>query len=195
VTEHPDLVAALTPVVEVLEKLDVAHLLGGSVASSAYGQARATMDVDLVARLDESHVRPVVEALQEAYYVDADADAMREAILRRSSFNLIHQATMLKVDVFVPKDRPYDAEALRRRRRDRLDETPGAREFCVATPEDVVLSKLEWYDLGGRMSERQWSDVLGVLRVQGDAIDEAYLRRWAPQLRVAELLERALHER
>ena len=192
-TEHPDLIAALTPVVEVLERLDVAHQLGGSVASSAYGQARATMDVDLVARLDESHVRPVVDALQEAYYVDEGA--MREAILGRSSFNLIHQATMMKVDVFVPKDRPYDAEALRRRRRDRLDETPGAREFCVATPEDVVLSKLEWYDLGGRVSERQWSDVLGVLRVQGDAIDEAYLRRWAAELRVADLLESALDER
>jgi len=193
VTEHPDLIAALTPVVEVLERLDVAHQLGGSVASSAYGQARATMDVDLVARLDESHVRPVVDALQEAYYVDEGA--MREAILGRSSFNLIHQATMMKVDVFVPKDRPYDAEALRRRRRDRLDETPGAREFCMATPEDVVLSKLEWYDLGGRVSERQWSDVLGVLRVQGDAIDEAYLRRWAAELRVADLLESALDER
>jgi hypothetical protein len=193
VTEHPDLLAALTPVVQVLEQLDVAHQLGGSVASSAYGQARATMDVDLVARLDESHVRPIADALQEAYYLDEGA--MREAILRRSSFNLIHQATMMKVDVFVPKDRPYDAEALRRRRRDRLDETPGAREFCVATPEDIVLSKLEWYDLGGRVSERQWDDVLGVLRVQGDAIDEAYLRRWAPELRIADLLQRALQER
>ncbi|MHC4819485.1 MAG: hypothetical protein ACYTF8_15680 [Planctomycetota bacterium] len=192
-TEHPDLLAALTPVVQVLEQLDVAHQLGGSVASSAYGQARATMDVDLVARLDESHVRPIADALQEAYYLDEGA--MREAILRRSSFNLIHQATMMKVDVFVPKDRPYDAEALRRRRRDRLDETPGAREFCVATPEDIVLSKLEWYDLGGRVSERQWDDVLGVLRVQGDAIDEAYLRRWAPELRIADLLQRALQER
>lgn len=191
--EHPDVVAALTPVVEVFEQLDVAHQLGGSVASSAYGKARATMDVDLVARLDESHVRPVTEALHEAYYIDEGA--MREAILRRSSFNLIHQATMMKVDVFVPKGRPYDAEAMRRRRRDRLDEAPGAREFCLATPEDVVLSKLEWYDLGGRVSERQWDDVLGVLRVQGDAIDEAYLRRWAPELRVADLLERALDMR
>ncbi len=192
-TERPDLLAALTPVVEVLERLDVVHQLGGSVASSAYGRARATMDVHLVARLDESHVRAMAEALQEAYYLDEDA--MREAILRRSSFNLIHQATVLKVDVFVPKDRPYDAEALRRRRRDRLDEMPGSREFCMATPEDVVLSKLEWFELGGRVSERQWDDVLGVLRVQGDAIDEVYLRRWAAELQVADLLERALDER
>jgi hypothetical protein len=193
VTEPPDLLAALTPVVEVLEGLDVAHQVGGSVASSAYGMARATMDIDLVARLDESHVRPLAEALREAYYLDEGA--MREAILRRSSFNLIHQATMLKVDVFVPRDRPYDLEALRRRRRDRLDETPGAREFSLATPEDIVLSKLEWYDLGGRVSQRQWGDVLGVLRVQGDAIDEAYLHRWASELGVADLLERALEER
>lgn len=192
-TERPDLLAALTPVVEVLEGLDVVHQLGGSVASSAYGHARATMGVDLVARLDESHVRPLVAALHGAYYVDEGA--VREAIDRRSSFNLIHQATMLKVDVFVPQGRPYDAEALRRRRRDRLDETPGSREFCLATPEDVVLSKLEWYELGGRVSERQWDDVLGVLRVQGDAIDEAYLRRWAAELKVADLLEHALDER
>ena len=189
----PDLLAALTPVVEVLDRLGVAYQVGGSVASSIHGMARATMDVDLVADLDLVHVDAFVGALVQSYYVDGDM--IREALEQRSSFNLIHQESMLKVDVFVPKDRPYDRQALSRRIPDRLEDTPNARVFFVATAEDVVLAKLEWFDRGGRMSERQWIDVLGVLRVQEEAVDLDYLRRWASDLGVADLLERALRER
>ena len=91
--------------------------------------------------------------------------------------------------------RPYDREALARREADRLEESDDAREFFVATAEDVILTKLEWFDRGGRASERQWNDVLGVLRVQGDSVDAEYLRRWAEELGIADLLERALNER
>ena len=188
-----DLLAALTPGAAVFDRLGIVYQLGGSVASSVHGMARSTMDVDLVADLEPVHVGPLVGALESEYYLDREM--IREALRERSSFNLIHQNTMLKVDVFLPKDRPYDQEALRRRRFDRLEETPGAREFSVATPEDVILAKLEWLDRGGRTSERQWGDVLGVLRVQGDALDFDYLRRWAEELAVRDLLEQALKER
>ena len=133
---------------------------------------------------------PVVEVFD---YVDGGM--IREALRERSSFNLIHQDSMLKVDVFVLKDRPYDRQALACRISDRLEDTPEARELFVATPEDVVLAKLERFGRGDRRSERQWNDVLGVLRVQGKAIDLEYLERWAADLGVANLLERALLDR
>lgn len=188
-----DLLAALTPVVEVLERLGVAYQLGGSVASSIHGAARSTLDVDLVADLSPEHVDALVASLAAEYYIDAGM--IHEALRDRSSFNLIHQRTMLKVDVFVPKNRAWDREALRRGILDRLEEREGSRPFQVATPEDVVLAKLDWFHRGGRASERQWTDVLGVLRVQADALDLEYLARWAGELGVADLLDRALRER
>lgn len=186
----PDLLAALEPVVDVLDRLGVRYQVSGSVASSAYGMARATMDVDLVADLGETDVDALVGALQNDYFVAAEA--AREAVVRRSSFNLIHQATMLKVDVFLPQNRPYDVVALRRGRSETLVDEPGARTFRIAAPEDVVLAKLSWYRLGGEVSETQWADVIGVLRVQHEALDFAYLEEWASQLEIDDLLARAM---
>jgi len=176
-------------VIETLERLGVAHHIGGSVASSALGIARATLDVDLVADLSDDQVGPFVAALAEDYY--ADEAAIREAVRRRGSFNLIHLATMLKIDVFQLKDTPYDREAFARRRAGTLGEGDARREVFFASPEDTVLNKLQWYELGGRVSERQWGDVLGVLRVQAGRLDEDYLDRWARELGLEELLARA----
>jgi hypothetical protein len=193
VTVHPpDLLSALTPVVDALEALGVAYHLGGSVASSAHGLPRSTVDVDLVAELAPPHVSELVERLREAYYVEADA--VRRAIAARGSFNVIHLATMLKVDVFVPRGRPFDREAARRAAPHPLEEAVGARAFVLASPEDVILTKLEWYRAGGELSERQWHDVLGVLRVKGPMLDFPYLERWAAELGVGDLLGRARAE-
>lgn len=192
-TGEPDLLNALTPVVEALDRLEIVYQLGGSVASSLHGMARSTMDIDLVADLSEDKVAALVTSLSPGFYIDGDM--IREAIRDHSSFNVIHQSTMLKVDIFVPKDRAYDHEALRRRRADSLDDSPGARKFFVATPEDVILAKLEWYDRGGQTSKRQWSDVLGVLRVQGDALDLHYLKHWAEELGLRDLLDDVLKDR
>ena len=188
----PDVLTALSPVVEALERLDVAHYLGGSIASSAYGLARSTLDVDLVADLEAKHVQPLVESLQAAYYVDGNM--ISEAIERKSCFNVIHLATMFKVDVFVVRDRRYDRVALGRIRKDTLALESAAAELFVAAPEDVVLSKLEWFRLGDEVSRRQWDDALGVLKVQQDALDKGYLVQWAQELGIADLLERAWTE-
>jgi hypothetical protein len=112
-------------------------------------------------------------------------------VAARSSFNLIHLATMFKIDVFVSKGRPFDREAAARARAQAIDETPDAPRFPVASPEDTVLAKLEWFRLGGETSERQWWDAVGVLKVTPD-VDRAYLRHWAAALGVADLLDRAL---
>lgn len=185
-----DLVAALQPVATAFDALGVRYFLGGSVASSAHGVARASLDADVVAELEPSHVERLARRLAAAYYVPIAQ--MRTAAAERRSFNLIHVATMFKIDVFVSKGRPFDRSAASRARPQAIGDhthTP----FFVASAEDTILAKLEWFRLGGGTSERQWWDIVGVLRV-GTDIDRDYLRRWAEALDVTDLLERAFSD-
>jgi len=187
----PDLYAAMAPVLAAFEQLGIAYYVGGSVASSVYGIPRATLDVDLVADLHADQVLPLVQQLQDAYYISEDA--AREAIRDQSSFNVIHLQTMLKVDIFVRKARPFNAEAFQRARREQVDDA-GGHTLMLPSPEDILLAKLEWYRQGNEVSDRQWSDILGIMKVQAEALDLEYARRWAGALGVADLLERALAE-
>jgi hypothetical protein len=180
-------IAVTLQVIEVLEALDVPYLIGGSFAAAVYGVARMTVDVDLVADVRFEHVDPLTRRLSPDFYLDSGS--MREAIRQRSSFSLIHFKTMFKVDVFIPKQRPYSQQQMERRVRQPLStETDQLAYFSSA--EDSVLSKLEWYRLGGEVSERQWRDILGVIKTQSERLDLAYLRQWAAALNVAALLER-----
>lgn len=187
----PELLAALGPVLRVLGGLGVRHFVGGSIASSAHGVARASVDGDVVAELEPSHVARFVSELRDFYYVPEDR--VRDAVARRASFNLIHLETMLKVDVFVSRDRPFDRRAFERSRPASIGGSGGAT-LPVSSAEDVVLAKLEWYRKGGEVSERQWTDVMGVLQVTGGALDLRYLRHGAVELGVGDLLQRALEE-
>ena len=187
-----EVVAALTPGVEALTSLGVAYRVGGSVASSALGVPRSTLDADVVCDITEPLVEPLVTRLQTAYYVDADM--IRDAIRRRSSFNVIHLATMMKVNVFVKKGDAFSRTSFERVVRRPLEEGPAAKTFDLTTAEDIVLRKLEWYALGGRVSERHWKDAVGVLAVQRDAVDDEYLEKWAKALGVDDLLVQAREE-
>ncbi len=177
-------------VAAALERLGVAFHLGGSLASSIHGFPRATLDADLVADLRPGQGEELSKLLGPGFY--ADARAMEAAIPSRASFNVIHLETMFKVDVFVRRASAFDRESFERSRPEAIG--PGGAAIRVATPEDTVLHKLRWYREGGGVSERQWTDAVGVLQVQGERLDRAYLDRWARELGVGDLLARAIGE-
>ena len=184
-------IAVTMQVVETLETLGVPYLIGGSLASAVHGTVRATLDADIVADLRLDHADPLAQALGDAFYVDAEA--VRDAIHHRSSFNVIHLETMFKVDVFVMKQRPFDHAQFDRRIEQVLATDPECTAY-VASAEDTILAKLEWYRKGGQVSERQWRDVVGLFKVQGDLLDQVYLQKWGVALGVDDLLEGAMAE-
>ena len=182
-------IAVTLLVIEALEVLDVPYLIGGSLASAIHGVARATQGADLLADLRPGQTEPLALALGDAFYVDVGA--IRDAIQSRRSFNIIHLETMFKVDVFVRRQRPFD-QAQFEHRAAQIVATDPERTAYVASAEDTVLTKLEWFRRGGEIANQQWRDVLGVLRLQGDGLDREYLRRWAPALGIADLVDAAL---
>jgi hypothetical protein len=175
-------------VAEELDRLCIDYFVGGSVASSVHGRPRTTDDVDIVAALAGPKVDALVHGLEAEFFIDAEM--IRDAISRRASFNIIHLATMLKVDVFVLGDEDFSIEEMKRRAAVSLR---GSRVW-FSSPEDIVLEKLDWFRKGEGVSERQWRDVLGVLAVQGARLDLPYLRAWAERRGLLGLLERALGE-
>lgn len=173
----------------VLDALNIRYVVGGSVASSVYGIPRATQDVDLVADMKLSHVDAFTSALSGEFYVDADM--IKDAIRRRASFNVIHLATMFKADVFILQGDAWSREEMARSRSEQFDMPEGQATVRFASPEDTLLHKMIWYKLGNQISDRQWGDILGIMKVQGAALDHEYLNRWAPQLDVMDMLLRA----
>jgi hypothetical protein len=122
-----------------------------------------------------------------------DDEMIAESIRRHSSFNIIHRESMFKVDVFIPRPRPFFRSQLARAQKQTfLLENELSANF--GSPEDTILAKLEWYRLGGEVSERQWRDVLGMLKTRAGELDLGYMRKWANDLQVDDLLERALLE-
>ncbi len=182
-------IAITLRVIQELDKLNVPYLVGGSLASALYGEPRATIDADLVADLKSEHAAPLVRALSGEFYIAQEA--VLDAIRAQRSFNAIHLATSFKVDIFVRKKRAFDDAQFARRTRQVVATDP-ERTAYIATAEDTILAKLEWYKTGGSVSERQWRDILGMLKTQSSALDQTYLRRMASQLQVTDLLERAM---
>jgi len=178
--------------VKTLEQLNVPYYIGGSIASSVYGISRATMDVDLVSELKSDHVKFLVQALQKDYFIDENM--ILDAIENKSSFNLIHLSTMIKIDVFISSGRMFDKTSFSRRKQDKLSEESDSVRVFLCSAEDIILSKLEWYKSGGSVSDRQWNDILGVIKVQGELLDKKYLLKWAEELGVEDLLEKAFTE-
>lgn len=178
-------------VVRVLDDLQVPYAVGGSLASSMHGIPRSTQDGDLVVDLRFEHVQPFVAAVADRFYVSSER--VLQAIRRRSSFNLVHLKSMIKVDVFVLKAEPFALQEMARRQILPVPGEPGTT-LHVASAEDTVLQKLLWYQKGNRVSSQQWNDVLGVLKVQGARLDFKYLAEWADRIEVDGLLRQAYED-
>jgi hypothetical protein len=183
---------AMLPVIETLDHLRIDYYVGGAVASLAYGIYRTTADVDIIAEIPLEQVDAFVESLKDTYYVDADM--IKDAIWHRSEFNVIHLGTMFKVDVFLPQRRPFDRSVYQRVRKSELQILDERFLVNMESPEDVILTKLEWYKMGAEVSDRQWGDILGVLKVQKQLLNREYLCHWAIEIGVANLLARAFQE-
>lgn len=186
-----DDLATLLQVIAVLDNLEVPYFVCGSWASSFYGVHRTTNDADIVANLTSSRAPRFVSALEKGFYVDIGA--VQEAIATQRSFNLIHYETALKVDIFVLSRQPFQREQMARRKLAQTSSNED-RVMYLASAEDTILSKLAWFRLGGETSERQWLDVRGVLKVQQPTLDYDYMRKWADDLGVADLLARSMDE-
>ena len=174
------------------DDLAIRYVVGGSLASSLYGIPRATQDADLVAEIELTHVDALRGALADEFYVDSGM--IRDAIGRHASFNVVHLATMFKADVFIPRGDAWSREELSRARSESFETADGKVAIRFASAEDTLLHKLVWYRLGNEISDRQWSDVLGVLKVQSGSMDRQYLEFWARSLNVSDLLSRATQQ-
>jgi hypothetical protein len=184
-----DPIALAHKVISILERLNIAYYIGGSVASSLLGESRYTEDLDLIIELDKIKAQPLLEAfLNASFYISAIA--VEDAISGRcSSFNVLDNETLEKADLFILQDTPFGKSKMARRIQQQL---PDSSFIWISSPEDIVLQKLVW-GRGGQ-SEKQWRDVLGVLKLQGNSLDFEYLWRWGAELDLAEPLDRAFRE-
>lgn len=163
------------------------YFVGGSLASSLQGEPRATNDIDFVVSLPLGKVAALRDALGSDF--ELDVDMLRDALRTASTANAFHLPTVTKIDFFGRAHEDYDESEFTRRRRVIVREPDGA--LFIKAPEDTVLRKLSWYRAGGEVSDRQWRDVVSVLRVSAPDLDSAYLDRWAARLSLTGLLARA----
>jgi hypothetical protein len=191
---QPDAVAVTLLVTAVLEELGVPYVIGGSLAGAVHGIPRATNDSDLIIMLErgQEDVLATLVARLESEFLVTLSGAL-DAMAHHGSFNLIHHASLFKVDVFIPRARAFERARFARGQARVLAEDP-TRTATLSTPEDTVLAKLEWYRLGNEVSDRQWNDIQGILKLQGAALDHPYLTAWARNLGVSDLLARAFDE-
>lgn len=180
------------PLSVIFDELGIKYRLGGSVASSVWGMPRGTNDVDVEAEIRPEQVAPLVKKLENEWMITEQM--VREAIRYRKSFNLIPFSGIAKIDVFISKDRPFDREAAQNAQHNVVLEDGTISPFWYDSPEDTILRKLEWYRIGAEVADQKWKDVLAMLKAQQFDLDFDYLRKWAVELGVSDLLERAFDQ-
>lgn len=182
-SDAAELVAVLNELTRAIARHDITYYITGSLASSVHGEFRATNDIDIVADIARETLPSLCNELAGAFVVDLDQALA--ALDSGVSFNLIHRAAYLKVDVF-PCTTPFNREAARRAEATML---PGAdAPLRVATKEDILVAKLQWYRLGGETSDVQRRDIERLIALNRGTFDVAYVRRWAQALDVEDLL-------
>ena len=176
----------LEGLIEKLNQQDIPYMLSGSVSSSLHGQPRATKDVDIVIAPTEEQILNFANMLGERYYVNLDA--VRYAFAHNSMFNVIDNESGWKADFIIRKDRPFSRREFERRCTAKIKKL----DVWVTSPEDTILSKLEWSK--NSHSEQQFRDALGVAVVQWHRLDIDYMHKWAKELRVESSLKQLLQQ-
>lgn len=184
-----DPIRVVKKVTDVLDELGIRYLIGGSLASSLHGVPRATQDVDIVADFSESQIEKLNILLSNSFFIDIEM--VKDAIRRRSSFNIIDKEDFFKIDFFVQKEDDLSVTEMDRRVLYHLAESDN-QAIYICSPEDIIAQKLSWYRLGGGVSERQWNDALNVVKVQKGRLDGKYLHEVCRKRRVSDLLEKLL---
>ena len=187
---QPDAIAAATSLARSFERFQVRYVLGGSMASTSYGEPRSTLDADFAADLNLSHFEAWADEVEKDFYFDREW--ARTEVGNRGSFQLLHQQSLVRVDVFVPVWTGLDLWKWEQRKR--LVLGAEGQAIDVTSAEGIVLQKLRWYEAGGRSSDRQWRDVVSVLAQQRSRLDRAALAHWAKQLQLEDLLQRSLRD-
>jgi hypothetical protein len=175
---------------DILDELKIEYAIGGSIASSIYGTPRFTQDADITVQPFLPVAERLYEMLKDSFYVSKEA--MYQAISSHSSFNVIHFETAFKIDVFTANN-DFEKLLLSRSKKNKIEESID-KPFSLVSPEDIILLKLKWYKQADCVSERQWTDVLGVLSVQKNNLDFDYLKNWAKKLGLNELFQKAIAE-
>lgn len=188
---EPEEYLVLKQLTDALDDLKIDYAIGGSIASSLYGKVRFTQDADIAVAAFADKAEQLYNVLKESFYVSKEA--MYQAISNRSSVNIIHLKSAFKIDIFIQKDDDFHRLIFLRRRKVKLDESI-EHLFDIVSAEDVILLKLQWYQSAGCMSERQWSDVLGVLAVQSESLDMKHLRSCSEKLNLSDILQKAIDE-
>lgn len=182
-----DLTGAIVSVTGTLDAHGVPYFVTGSLASSMHAAFRATNDIDIVADFGVVDLHVLMRAFDAEFF--ADPEQAVASVGLGQSFNLIHRTSYLKVDFF-PAVSAFNRAALDRAESIMLGTNGPA--IRVATREDILLAKLWWYRLGDESSEQQRRDIRGIVTLNRDLLDHAYLVRWAAELGVHDLLDRFL---
>ncbi len=178
-------------VTRVFADLGIRYVLGGSLASTTFGEPRTTLDVDLAVDIQIEQADELLDLLRADFIVDLEW--AKDEIRHRGSFQALHKASMMRIDIFVPEWKGFDLWKWERRRQILVDPSATA-SIDVTSPEAIVLQKLLWYRKGGEASERQWRDVLGVLKAQSKTLDVPAMEMWGQTLGIDDLLQKALTE-
>jgi hypothetical protein len=176
----------LDRLVSALERLQIPYLITGSVAAMAYGEPRLTNDIDVVVDINESHVGGLLAQFPADEFYLSD-EAIRDALVRKSQFNIIHPGSGLKIDVMVQQGTAFERSRFGRAKLVHFTDRHGGK---FAAPEDVILKKMEYYREGG--SEKHLRDIAGIMKVSAGLIDEAYIEQWADQLGLREIWDAML---
>ncbi len=181
-----ELTELMLKVTSDLDELSIPYFITGSCASMAYGEPRLTNDIDIVADIQRENIAFFLEHFpMPEFYISEDA--VREAVAMHGQFNIIHPTSGLKVDIIVRKESEFGDSEFERRRTLQLSE---GKRADFASPEDVILMKMEYYRMGG--SEKHLRDITGMLKISEDLIDREYISLWVERLQLGDIWEAVL---